>query len=216
MGGTLKHSPYSQPLSVPNGLLWFVAGAARSGARTLVALSGMHRDDREQCLATLKQLGVSCTTSSRCPTCPPRLLNPCPWVSHLNTFTMHALCSAVNVIAIVSAHSIAGPATARDQAGVCCPRWELGVTHLVLPGLVRNVQVLAALASGCWLLHRDFLAACKRSHAWMEPVRPHPAPPSLCACLHTHCCRATGLPGPGGWISGLQDLPSQADGRLHT
>lgn len=50
------------------------------------------------------------------------------------------------------------------------------MTHLVLPKLVRNCQVLAALASGCWLLHWNFLTACERAHSWLEPVRLLPEP----------------------------------------
>lgn len=63
-----------------------------------------------------------------------------------------------------------GSATQLSQ--VLPGRWEMGVTHLVLPKLVRNVQVLGAMASGGWLLSWDFLLACERSHAWLEPVRP--------------------------------------------
>lgn len=49
-------------------------------------------------------------------------------------------------------------------------RWEMGVSHLVLPKLARNVQVLAALACGCWVLSWSFLTACERYHQWVEPV----------------------------------------------
>ncbi|KAK9811029.1 hypothetical protein WJX73_007693 [Symbiochloris irregularis] len=56
--------------------------------------------------------------------------------------------------------------------GVSCTpsgRWEMGVSHLVLPKLVRNVQVLAAMACGCWVLSWSYLTACERYHQWVEP-----------------------------------------------
>ena len=64
-------------------------------------------------------------------------------------------------------------------------RWEAGVSHLVLPKLVRNVQVLAALASGAWLVSWSFLTACQHSHTWEDPVSV-PLCTLVCYCRESH------------------------------
>ena len=49
-------------------------------------------------------------------------------------------------------------------------RWSTQVTHVVLPAMVRTVKSLAAMASGRWILHTDFVEACASAESWVEPV----------------------------------------------
>ncbi|KAK9810900.1 hypothetical protein WJX73_006817 [Symbiochloris irregularis] len=85
---------------------------ARAAMQLVLALSGMHSHERDECMGIIRSLGLTCSPTGR---------------------------------------------------------WEPGVTHLVLPSLKRNVQVLAAMASGCLLLSWDWLKACKQHRQFIEP-----------------------------------------------
>ncbi|KAL3139869.1 hypothetical protein ABBQ38_004164 [Trebouxia sp. C0009 RCD-2024] len=50
-----------------------------------------------------------------------------------------------------------------------CPRWKPGITHVVLPSLVRSVKSLAGMAAGRWVLHADFIEASASAEALVDP-----------------------------------------------
>lgn len=50
---------------LPAEILLAHAAVARTGNRTMVALSGMHTDDRERYKAILRRLGISCSSGGR-------------------------------------------------------------------------------------------------------------------------------------------------------
>ena len=49
-------------------------------------------------------------------------------------------------------------------------RWKPGITHVVLPSLVRSVKSLAGMAAGRWILHADFVEASASAEALVDPV----------------------------------------------
>ena len=51
-----------------------------------------------------------------------------------------------------------------------CGRWKAGITHVVLPSLVRSVKSLAGMAAGRWILHADFVEASASAEALVDPV----------------------------------------------
>ncbi|KAL3154240.1 hypothetical protein ABBQ32_013740 [Trebouxia sp. C0010 RCD-2024] len=50
-----------------------------------------------------------------------------------------------------------------------CPKWKPGITHVVLPSLVRSVKSLAGMAAGRWVLHADFIDASASAEALVDP-----------------------------------------------
>jgi hypothetical protein len=42
---------------------------------------------------------------------------------------------------------------------------------VVEPNLRRSVKSLAGMAAGCWIVSRDFVAACQSCRGLAEPVR---------------------------------------------
>lgn len=54
-------------------------------------------------------------------------------------------------------------------------RWNSRCTHLLLPdSWTRGAKVLAAMASGAWLLSENYLAASKEAHLLVEEVHAEP------------------------------------------
>ena len=43
---------------------------------------------------------------------------------------------------------------------------------LVPPGWIRGAKVIAAMASGAWLLSDSYLTACSKAHGMLEEVKP--------------------------------------------